>query len=505
VTRPSRPETGATARSLTSHTISSVSWLGLLQVATIAMQLCFLASVSRLLDPASFGTFAIAGIVLRLVSYLADLGLGAALVQAPRLTPLMIRQAHGACIAAGLALTGVVLAIAKPLASLTHQKGAVGVTAALACVFVLDAFGTTPSSMLRRRHDFRRIALAEGVSYAVGFLAVGIPCAALGLGAYSLVAASLVQTTTRSVLLLTLAGGPHVPALPTKDMAGLLRFGTAVSGIGFLEFWSSNLDSAMVGRVGGATQLGEYNRASSLVGLPLQYLGQTITRALLPAFARGSVLQVRRGLDYGLSLLSAACIPVLALASVAAHPLVTTVLGPRWRTAADILPIVCVAVLFNTLTQVPAVACEGQGLLRQKASIQMVHMSIVIGGLAIAVAIKAGLFAFALVWLSGEVVRHVGYLALIRARFGVTLRSLGQSYGSACAIAVPAATAAIAVCHVLSGVAALAVVVIVCPLLLLGTVATRPAWPVRRATRQLHLTDRLPLRQARPLIERLVA
>lgn len=461
--------------------------------------------MARLLRPQDFGLFALAGVLLRLVSFFADAGIGAALVQSPEWSSRLFREAFGAALGIGILLAAVVAGLSGLAEALTEASGLGALIRWMSLSFVLGALGTCHAAWLRRSFAFRQVALADGVSYLLGYAVVGLICGFLGLGTFSLVAAALVQAAVRSILVMVWARQPLLPRLPSPRLLPLLKFGGAVSGIGFLEFWSSNVGTLVMGRAIGPAGLGQFNRASSLVGLPVQYLGNILARALLPAFARGTSRNAARGVEYGAAVLAGVATPVLGVAAVAAGPLVFTALGSQWGEAAEVLPYICGAVLLNTLTQVPAVAFEGRALLRPKAQIQVLHFCVSITFIAVVWLMHGKLISFALAWGAGELIRHTAYVVVSERHMAVRPSYLSRAYASAVVLSLPVVGCSAAIVALIKApTVALIAVLASAPLVLVATLLCSRSWAIRLAVRELGLLTHMPIPVARRLAERII-
>jgi lipopolysaccharide exporter len=468
----------------------------------VVMQVVYIAAMSRLLAPADFGVFALCDVVLRLVSYFADFSLGSAIIQAPQLTRRIFRQTQTVTLAIGGLFTAVVAACAGLSSVVSADPRLPEIVFLMAPSFILSSFGICHSGWLRRDHRFGRVAVAESVGFGIGYLGVGLGCALAGLGVYSLVAATLTQLALRSALMIALADEPFGLARPTRETTDILRFGGTVSVIGFLEFWGTNLDVAAIGRFVGTAALGQYNRASSLVGTPATYLGRVLTNALLPSFARSSREQAGRGTELGLTLLSGLIIPTMTIAAVTAGPLVATVLGPQWDEAQILLPYVCAAVTINTMNQVPATACEGQGVLGAMLRIQAFELALVVAGLGVVVALGWPTAAYAAVWIVAETVRHAAYLVVLRRRLGTSMRVL-WSYAAAAAITLPAVgLCLLAQAWVRSPALALSLCLVLALVGVVATYAVLPSAPLRRAVRELDLIPKALPRGVQPVAKK---
>ena len=476
-----------------------------LQVSIAIMQVGYMAAISRLLPPTAFGVYALALVILRLVQHFSDLGFGAAIIQSDSLPVATFRQATGAAVLGSLLFTAIGFGL-SPLASLiSADQNLVQVLRYLSLIFLINGLGVCHVAWLSREFLFRRLALCEFTAFAVGYCIVGICSAVLGLGVYSLVLAIITQAIVRSLLAILLSRQPFAPAIPRRGVMKLLSFGGRVSVIGFLEFWSENLDVVAIGRYLGAAALGQYNRATSLVGVPALYLGNILSRALLRSFARGTREQSKRGVESSLTILAGVIIPTLGVAAVLASPLVEVALGPGWNTAASILPAICMAMAVNTLTQVTGVAAEGQGDLRPKLAIQSLVLISIVTTLGWAIVAEQPLIAYALIWAAGETLRHVLYLIYLRAYLAVDIAKLLWSYLCAALVAAPSLALCVLVDREIQS--ALLEVLVAGPLSAAAMLAVVAVWrncPMRMEIRRLQLVDMVPARRLRAILTRVV-
>ncbi len=244
------------------------------------LQVVFAAVMGRLLDPTAYGLFAIANLALRFGAYVARMGVGSAIVQREDLRDEHIRAGFASAVGLGAAVAGVFALVAPLIAAGFREPAVTGVLRGLALTLVVQGLGSTSEALLRRDLRFRFIAIAETVSYVLGYFVIGLALAAAGAGAWALVGAALGQQAVLSVLCVAAVCHPIAPPLRWAPYRALLGFGGRVSAISFLEFLGSELDALAVGRVAGAAALGQYNRAWLLIRLPSYQATTGLTRVL---------------------------------------------------------------------------------------------------------------------------------------------------------------------------------------------------------------------------------
>lgn len=493
-----QPPGDPAASGLTGASVRGSSWLLLSTVVIAVFQLVSAAVLGRLLSPSDFGVIAAAMLVVRLVYYFSQFGLGSALVQKPELSVDDIRAGAWLAIVLGAVATCVGVAAAPLLSGLLDQPGAVRVAQVMSVSFFFTGIATTPLALLRRRLRFRAVAALDVVSYAVGYLVVGLAAVLCGAGLWSLVIAALTQGAVQAAGAAALARHPYGlrPALGVA--APLLRFGGQVSVIGLLEFCSLQIDTIGVARGRDATDLGHYSRAN-LLAYPVVQVSLVLTRVLVSAFARiDEPARLRKAYSDSLVLLATGCLVAAAVLAGGHDTLVTGLLGGQWSTAAGVLPWLAAASALQGLSQLPAVLCEARGVLRPKLWITLTVTAVLLLAVGCAVVLDAPLWAYAAGWLLSESVRQVLYLTVVSRHFGIGIESLLRDLSEAAVPAAVTLAGVLLVERLLTAAAAPVGFRLVAVLLAglafpLGLSALCPGSRVRRTVRERELLAAVPV------------
>ena len=427
--------------SLARSTAVGVAWSGGTIIVTTLMQIVYSAVMARLLAPADFGLVAAALLSLRFVSYLSTLGIGSAVVQRDELSAAEGSAAFKLSSLLGLSTAAVALLGAPLLASIVRQPAATNVTRWMAVGLLIGAVSAVPEALLRRRMQFRGLSLLQVLSYAIGYLGVGITLAVRGWGVWSLVTASLAQGLIQLIGLMLMSDLSLKGGLSLRASSKRAAFGGAVTVTGFLEFLQASIDTLAVGRWAGAAGLGQYSRATYMVGLPVEKASSATTRVLLSSLSRVQNEPVRFGRAFSTASSLMACVVLIptAMIAVAAPAVVAVVLGPGWGTAASVLPVVSMAYALSLLTHFPAVAAESLGLVRRKLWLQAIALAVTLAAVGAVVMTGPSLMRLATAWGTGEVVRHLLYWRFIVPKLGPSIPALLRRYGAAVVIAATAA------------------------------------------------------------------
>jgi O-antigen/teichoic acid export membrane protein len=384
---------------------------------------------------------------LALSGYFANMGISSAVVQKPDLDDRDIRVAFTGTVALGLIMTAAVELLAPVIGQLFGNPGVVPVLRALALSFAITSFGSVSVGLMRRKMQFRQLAIVEIASYTLAYPLVGLLLAWLGAGVWSLVGAALTRAVAMVLLALTLAPHSLMPLIDGGRARRIYGFGGLVTVTSLLEFAGANADTFAVGRFIGAESLGQYNRATLVIGLPLNHLATGASKVLMPGFAEIQFDDERTRSVFmrALAVFASVILPLAAVLAVLARPLVQVLLGPQWSEAALVIPIVGAATAVGFVQHLPAVVCEARGRMHQKILIQCGYLTVVVALVLLVVQRGPTLLTLSLVFLAGQVLQEVLYMTYIKRDLSLSGAALLIIHGEALALAAACAVGAWAI------------------------------------------------------------
>lgn len=247
---------------------AGAGWTTALQLTSKAIELGFTAVLARILFPHDFGVIAGATIFIELALLLAEVGIGATIVQMPGLTRDDLRVAGTLVVLSGIGYFLLAQLLAPLAGDFLNIDGVTDVLRVLALVFVIQSFGIVPENLLVRRLDVRRVMIAQVLARIVGTGGVGILLAWLGWGYWALVAAALVETAFKAGWLVAIVRPPMRPLLTRAGFRRLMGRGAGFSLARILNFFALRSNNLVVGRTMDAAALGIYSRAFNLMSVP---------------------------------------------------------------------------------------------------------------------------------------------------------------------------------------------------------------------------------------------
>ncbi|WP_129779394.1 lipopolysaccharide biosynthesis protein [Peristeroidobacter soli] len=381
------------AASLSERSFAAVMWSYAGGFARAFAQLGVQIVLARMLGPHVYGQFTIVLAVMGLGWYIAESGMGVALVQVKELTNDVIRQALGGVLMQG-AVVAVVLFFGAPhLAALFDEPGLTGPLRACAGLVFLQVMGNISFSLMRRQFDMKRWYFIQVTAYVVAFGGVGIALAGLGAGVWSLVAGFATQSLITWLAAYRLVRHPLRPLF--RMSADLRSFGMKVLGSALAAWAADNLERVVIGRVWGVASLGAYSIAQGLARAPATLLTFSVQSVALPMASRlqDDPERLRRAYCIVMGGLALILLPLFSLFAVAAQPLVLLLYGDRWNAAVPLLTACSVSVPFYVMAASTGTFLLATGAAGREAISQLMLAGallagfVVLGGLPLATAI----------------------------------------------------------------------------------------------------------------------
>jgi O-antigen/teichoic acid export membrane protein len=362
-----------------------VVWKLVGQAGVQGIRLLTVAILARLLTPADYGAAAIAIALATFAPTVADLGMGAALVQTERATRVVRSTVFWVSLGFGVALSAIAAVAAGPVGRFLDDPRVGTIVAVGGLTFVICSVGSTSQAVLMREMKFRSIELRYWFGLVLGS-AIAVLAAVLGAGAWALVLQQVGLLGTFAVALWWRAGWR-----PTFELSGLVfrrlgSFAVRVAGGRFARLAELLVLSLLIGKLMGVPALGAWTFGMSTVILPLAVIAIPIAEVLFSAFSRLRGDRERMASLWLESnrLLAAVILPVLVGLIVVAPDLIPAVFGWRWHVSVGIVQILSIYVIIRCLQSWSSVLLDAVGrpqvtLWTQLVALCLTPVAVVLG------------------------------------------------------------------------------------------------------------------------------
>ncbi|MEJ7931941.1 oligosaccharide flippase family protein [Ramlibacter sp. AN1015] len=330
-----------TSASLASLAEKAVKWSAMTTAARFVLQLGAQVALARVLGPANYGVYGIGIAVLTFAAFLSGSAFSWNLLLQEKIDRNDVRFAFTWQALAGLG-TAVAMFFGAPLlADFFGDPRVEPMVRWLSLACLLTALGAPAVCLLQRDLNFRSLGLLQLASYALGYLAVGLPLALAGWGAQALAMACVVQAGVTMVGAFALR--PHAlrPLFAHAAGAQALSTGRTVFVTNIVNWLLGNLDRIIIGRLLNAQAVGLFTLAYNFAQIPNTLLVGAIQPTFLASGAKmaGEPQRLAQAWMLVLGCVLVLVTPAAASMALVAHDLVHLLYGPDWSEAAWVLAL----------------------------------------------------------------------------------------------------------------------------------------------------------------------
>lgn len=331
VSHVDKDEVGTKAR-------KGVKWTVLQIIARNILSLGTTAVLARLLTPEDFGLIGMVATLTALLMVFSDMGLSWATIQRQSLSRIQVSNLFWINLVAGAALWAICVIFSPLVASFYNQPKLTAVTAVLGAGFMLSGLAAQPIALLNRSMNYKAVAQIEVLSIIAGALSA-LYAAYMGLGYWALVIQGLTSGSVRAILALKMSKISLYAPKRNVDTLSLVSFGGTLAINGLLIYLARNLDSVLIGKYWGATELGYYNRAYFLMLLPSMLATGVLTNLMVPSLSAFQNDLERFGNAYrkALTLVALVGCPMALGLALTADEMVKVFYGDQWKPVSTIL------------------------------------------------------------------------------------------------------------------------------------------------------------------------
>jgi PST family polysaccharide transporter len=314
------------------------------QAASQGISLVSIAVLARLLAPEEYGSVTMVVALTGFLNLFRELGLSGATIQRRTLSQEEVSSLFFINVCVGLVVMLATIASAPLIAWFYSRPDLAGVAVGLSLGPFVNSLGTQHAALLNRGMRFRALAAIQLSSLVAGF-AAALVVALWGGGYWALVASNVSTAVWGTVGFWLLSGfRPSWPRRQT-DVRPMLRFGAAIVGFDLAYYFRGNVDKILIGSVWGGQPLGLYEKAFSLLLLPISSLRFPLNKVAFPAMSAlaPDPLRFRSYFARYCSLLAFASMPLVAFLYASSDRIIRLLLGSRWAGAAGLFRILAVA------------------------------------------------------------------------------------------------------------------------------------------------------------------
>lgn len=335
---------------LEQKTIGGVKWSGISQFMRIGTQGITSVILARLLLPEDFGLLGMALVFTGLVAIFNDMGIGSAIVQKQDLNQENLSSIFWFNLLIG-ALAMLIIILAAPLiAGFYGQNSLTSIISVMSVSFLFTSLSMVQNSLFLKELRFKKMTLLELTSTISASL-LGICLAFLGYGVWSLVWQNVSMTFIYAALVWITERWKPVLHFNWKDIKTIIGFSANLSGFSFLNYFSRNADYLLIGKFLGATALGHYTLAYTMMLFPLSNISSVLSKVMFPALSQIQYDNSKFKLFYlkSTKYIAFVSFPMMLGLFAVADEFVLVVFGAKWVPVIFLIKILSIVGLMQSI------------------------------------------------------------------------------------------------------------------------------------------------------------
>ena len=341
---------------------SGVAWMSVGVWAEQAFNFIIIAILARLLGAEAFGLLAMAAAFVLFSEFLVRESISDILLTRDELSPARLNSVFWLLALLGGILMTVLFLAAGPVARFYGEDVVQGLLIGLSPTVMMIALTAVPVAILRRKMEFRVLALRAIAGAVIGGV-VGIGMALAGYGVWALVGQRLALTATNIVMAWGAVSWRPGFSVSRKHLREILHFGHRILGLRAAELAAVQSPVVIIGALMGPVQAGYYAIAWRVVEVAFFMLITPLRMVAQPAFgavergggrAKDLLLDVMR-------LTGFLAFPAFAGLAVLSEPVLVLLFGQKWSPAAPVLSLMSVLGMYLSAEKVQQTFCLAAG------------------------------------------------------------------------------------------------------------------------------------------------
>lgn len=332
--------------SLKSQAISGVKWTTASTAVTTLLQLLQLAILARFLDPSAFGLMALVMVVIGFSQAFLDMGISNAIIHKQQITHEQLSTLYWVNVLAGFGLFTIISALAPLVSTFYAEPELTELIIIVGLTFIIQPFGQQFMVLWQKEMRFAEIARIDIVNKSVS-LVVSVVLAYMGYGVYALVYGTLAGVVSQTMQFLYIGLKEHKPSLIFRlsEVREFLGFGAYQMGEKTINYFNSQIDVILIGKLLGTEALGIYSVAKQLVMRPFQVINPIVTKVAFPLMSKiqDDTVRLKQGYFKIVSMLSFVNLPIYGVIILLAPEIVHIMFGERWNDSVIIVQILSLA------------------------------------------------------------------------------------------------------------------------------------------------------------------
>jgi O-antigen/teichoic acid export membrane protein len=336
---------------------------------------------------------AIASVVIGFSDIFIDIGVSNAIIYKKEISREKLSTLYWINILVGIIFFAIITLISSPLAIFYESIDLKPVLMLIAATFLIKPWGQQHMILLQKNLRFNTISIIETFARIFSFI-LTIYTAYIGLGVYSLVV-GLITFSLFSTMGFILRGLPEARPkfyFNIFEIKDELNFGLYQLGEKSLNYFSSQFDSILIGKLINMEVLGIYSMAKSFAGKLFYFVIPIVSKVTYPIMANmnGDLNRLKNYHLFKITAIAYITFPIYTYLALASDGIIYLFFGPKWGDSSLVFAIVSLS--YIVLSIINPIGALLLSLGKAKTSFYWNLFTLIVNPIAILIGSHYGLF-----------------------------------------------------------------------------------------------------------------
>lgn len=374
--------------------------------------------IARILVPGDYGLMAMSTIITGYALTLSELGLGNAIIQRQNVSGKELSSVFWF----STFITSILAISCFPISYLTafimHEPRVIPITQTVSVIFVLNGLQIVPSSLIRKKMDFKSVGLIDMICVIVSSLSMFL-IAKFGGGVWTLISGFGIRSFLRTVLLFRKSHWRPMFHFDFAESKPFLSFGLMLALGRSLFYVQEKSDTFFAGRAWKSNVLGFYSFALQLAQIPTEKIVTLINNVSFPAFSEVQNNQSAFNKLYlNITKVTASIVlPLFMGGFFLGGDLIRLILNPKWYPMISLFRVLCLSQILISMNSINNFVHAAQG--RPKWALYYNMVSVIAMPISFYFAVQHGLNAIAIPWVTTYLLLCILWIYISIRKFGI--------------------------------------------------------------------------------------
>ena len=272
---------------LKASAISGAKWTTLSSVSNALLQFLRIVILARLLEKSDFGLMAIVAMIMGFTSLFTDMGIGTAILHKQEISDKEYNSLYWMNFFISIFLFIIIFLLSFAVAEFYREPQLKSLIPLMGVNLLFIAIGRQYALIAQKKLQFKFISITE-ISTNLLSLFPAVFLAVKGYGVYSLIYSTLFASLFSNLLFVIKMRNAFKLSFHFRflETISFLKIGVFYTGGQILNYFNTQFDVILLGRLLGTDLLGTYNLCKNLAMRPAQIINPIITKISAPLLAK---------------------------------------------------------------------------------------------------------------------------------------------------------------------------------------------------------------------------